>query len=208
MNNQLHKHFKLSRKGTTAFHVIILVVVGLAAVGIVLFLGLSARLEEESFSSGILFNSKAPGAELSVVAPKTKYKQGETFVSTVLLSTDGKGVVGVDVQMEYDPSFLELVNVQTGIGGYLVTKNSVFDDFLGFESRPKDGFLTFSALKRPTEEYNGSGEVASLAFRTLKKGNAGIRFVSRPKATVDSNVTSMQGKDILGEVSNLEIEIN
>lgn len=206
-NEQEHKHFRLSRSGTRGFHLAIIVILGLAAIGIVIILGLRARLDEESAAAGTMFSNKVSGAQLSVVAPKTKYKVGETFPATIMVSTDDKEVIGVDVQLQFDPAFFEPVKTASAVSGYLVTKDSVFDSFPGFIVNPKQGSLSFSAIKNPTETFKGNGKVAATSFKVLKKGVARLEFVVKPKQTTDTNVTTAEGRDILGQANSLEITV-
>jgi hypothetical protein len=209
-NNQIHKAFKVSLRGTRAFHIIVLLLVGLAAFLGILLVSLSDHLEYESLYAGMMLQSKAPGAELSLLSPKTSYRAGEIFDVTVLLSSLRQETVGVDVQLQYDPEFLQLEVADSSAAAanrYLIKDNAIFDQFPGLNANTKQGLITFSSLKENNGTVTEGGIVAGLRFRALKQGETEIKFVAKRKSTTDTNVNTKKGKDILVAVNNLQLTL-
>jgi hypothetical protein len=192
------------------FHVVLIIIVGIAAVLGVVFISLHARLNEEGSTIGSFFTSKKPGAQLSLVADQRLYKVNDTFEVDVVLSTSDQEIMGTDVQLSYNPKVLRLEMAGSSADPgmrYLDTKHSVFSSFLGVESDSNSGLFKFSALMNPGERLARGGEVVTLKFKAVGKGNADLKFVYEPKNTTDTNVAASSGKDVLNDVNTIRISV-
>jgi hypothetical protein len=209
--NQGHKSFSYSRKGTKLFHIVLIVIIGIAAVLGVVFLTLHARLNEEGSTFGSFFSSKKPGAQLALASERNVRKVGEMFEVDIVLAIHEQEVVGTDIQLSYNPSVLKVEMVQSKGGTpeqkYLQTEHSIFKNFIGYESNEREGRISFAAMANPGEKMSSGGEVATIKFKTVGKGRAELKFIYEPKVTTDTNVAADNGTDVLNGVDNLRLTV-
>lgn len=147
---------------------------------------------------------------LSLLSPTSYYKPGDVFNVQVLLTTK-EDVAGVDAFINYDPEFLEVVEVPVG--------DSVFDDYPGSIIRRgfvyKNGeivvnFVAFSAgIKGGGMPFSGLGTVGAVSFKALKEGTTTLTIIHTPGDSRDSNVASASTtQDILEGVKGLDLTIS
>jgi hypothetical protein len=134
---------------------------------------------------------------LSLLSPTSYYKPGDVFDVQVLLTTKQE-VYGVDAFINYDPAFLEVVEVPVG--------DSVFDDYPG--SFKGNGVVAFSAgIRGGGEPFSGLGTVGAVRFKTLQEGKTSLTIQHELGNTRDSNVATAEG-DILESVKGLDLTIS
>jgi general secretion pathway protein D len=123
-------------------------------------------------------NGAAP-IHLQVTPEQATQKVGSTFQVAVNLQ-DGKDVFAVPMQVQYDPSKLKLMNVDTTDQAHLNMLGQ--DDQAVALAHRDDGKGNVSiAVSRPpgTKGVNGSGIVCVLTFQASAPGDA-VVAVSRP----------------------------
>lgn len=211
-----YKTFVLTSKGTHIFRLVLVILVGLGAVVGVVLLALHSRVDEDRNQAGVPIDVPpiTRGSMLSLVSDKQAYKVGEEFDVDLTLYSREIEVVGMDAQLNYDPSAVrpEPLNASAKDPAtkYLSTAGSVFDTFLGFAIDSNKGLITLSALVSPgSGKYAANGTVAKLRFKALKAGQTSVSFKFEKNSTTDTNVarTAGNGGDALDRVKNLDLTI-
>lgn len=118
---------------------------------------------------------------------------GELVELSILLSTNGAKVDGVDAVLRYNPRMLKVSRVEKGTLFEEYVQESVDEA----EGRIKLSGLTFDPLPK-------SGTLGTILFEILKEGTTTVFFEFTPGSTTDSNValSGAGGVDILKEVKN------
>lgn len=135
-------------------------------------------------------------AKLSATLLASTAKVGNTVFIGVYLDTEGEEVTGVDVFLSVS-SRLERINIH-------------FMDLLGdpvevFHFSPTITFSDRIVLGQPN--FKGKGLIAVIECAAMSKGYANIRFQYAAGGTTDSNVASVDGKDLLTAVTNRRLTI-
>src|SRR3989344_600828 len=129
---------------------------------------------------------------------KNGFSVGETVVVTVTADSASIPVTGYDAVIMYDPAVLRFESAK-----------SLLDTF-DFFATPKEGAISLTGgLKiSPNNPQQISDSVlANISLTALKNGNANFDFFFHRGETVDSNLLSDKTKDILGEVSTVQIVV-
>jgi len=129
-------------------------------------------------------------AELSL-SPSTKtVNVGDSFTVDVLVNTNGQNVLAVAAYLHYDPTKLEVVNIDTS--------NSIFN--MGVEKAfdPSTGKIKIGRGKPSPGVNTPSGNVATINFRALAEASpTNVTFTSE-----GSYVGKGEGINFLGSVKN------
>lgn len=142
-------------------------------------------------------------AKISLVSDKTSLKTGETLSVSANLSISGKGSSASDLTIKYDPAYLSL----TAASNSPYQLGDVYQKMVFNQADLKAGIATMSAISDVNKEFLGSGTLAKINFKALKKGPTNVRVEFTEGETRDSNVV-VDGKDILKEVSDLTLQID
>ena len=135
-------------------------------------------------------------------------KDGHIGVN-IILDTGGEETIGADAVINFDHSFLELIN-------YSTDKDITYENFIFNDEKKEEGKIKISAYSLSAVEPFSDKIFASLFFNT--KGiaeQADINFTFTLGETNDSNVSAFsagpvkedQEQDLLGSVQNLTINI-
>jgi parallel beta-helix repeat protein len=144
------------------------------------------------------FATAGATAELSL-SPATKTVNiDDNFNVDVLVNTGGQNVVAVAAHLNYDPTKLEVIGIDTS--------NSVFTMTIEKTADPTTGMIKLT-LGKPTPGVNtASGNVATINFKAIAQASpAYVSFVmSSFGAHGDSDVVldDRKGTNILGSVKN------
>lgn len=212
--SKLKDHIYFSRENSNYFHLALLLIIGIGVVAIVYFAYIFTLLNREEIFGNLWFDSLQE-VSFSLLLDKpfyqSQYKVGDNINALVVLDAPLRKVSGVDVFLEYDPTYLEVkeINQDQKIDAlrYLNTEFSEFKIFPYFKLDEERGHIIFSALTEPLKEFVGTnGKIAEITFKVLKKGNTEIKFRFKKNSSLDSNVASY-GKDALNSVRNLKLSI-
>lgn len=211
--------FKIHKEPTNYFHLALIIIASItvAAFLYIAYLLTIITIEEVGVPQNFLVKRIAT---LSLAGNKPSYSVNDVVDVTVDLATRNRKTAGVGILLSYDPAFLEPVP-QTEIKvvrqknieslkaipeQYLNISASVFDTFPYMNIDYKKSLIHFSALKLPLQDFEGSGTIASLKFKTLQPGVTNLKFVFQKGSTTDTNV-AFAGKDVLSSVTDLVINI-
>lgn len=150
-------------------------------------------------------------ATLSLSPDNNTYNVGDEFIVNVLLNTAGKNVVAVGVYLNYDPSQLQVINIDT--------TNSIFGksyeiiNYNGSASHTPAGKIEIVKSAPRPGVNTSNGLIAKINFRALSEttpseDNVRFEFTSA-YARDDSDVIldDGQGTDILSGVNNAKYTI-
>ena len=130
------------------------------------------------------------GAVLSLAPPPGDVAAGDVFTVGIVLDAVAYNVSAVDIALEYEPGFLEVVDVG-GVEGFIsLSENS---DVSG-----KVSLVVGSG----TTPVSGGGRVAEVAFRALRSGETRVFLDERSQAAAVGH-----GTDIIRELRHTEILI-
>lgn len=208
MKNMQGPHFVITKDKTKYFHLSIIFIIAVFAAAMT-----SISLITFGDSLDLLSVEFIPSKKTSLAlnTSKTELRPGIIFPVDVFLKT-GLHVSGVDIVVEYDPSYLKLVELNPRssekAAKYLNTPTSVFSIFpyIDFKQNGASSKIFFTALSKPLKEFKGKGLVASLNFQALRSGNTTVKLVFKPNDPTDTNV-AYKGKDVLTSVNDLNLEI-
>lgn len=138
------------------------------------------------------------GANLSIEGTTPQYL-GDNFTYNLMFSTD-TDVSGVDADMTFDPSVLQIVSI---------TPLSLLSDTSFSTYNNTTGTINFSQLEDPGIGYTGNGVLAQIEFEPLvATASSALAFDFTPGSTTDSNAVSFPGGvDILNAPTNFILEI-
>ena len=136
-------------------------------------------------------------AELSLLPATKTVNVGDNFNVDIQVNTGGQNVNVVGAQLNYDPTKLEVVNIDTS--------NSVFTMTVEKTADPTTGMIKLT-IGKPTPGVNTArGNVATINFKALAQASpACVSFVTdsdRPYITCVC-LDDGKGTDILGSVKN------
>ena len=126
---------------------------------------------------------------------------GVRFRVPVVLSSPQFHIVGTDVTITYDPTLVEVVDVENA---------NIFDTLLGTSIQNESGETTFSLMMEPEKDgFSGESEVAFVTMRSLTTGTATIGFDYTQGARNDTNVSAVDlpSEDVLEAVIPMTVII-
>jgi len=171
-------------------------------VGVLILSLILAKVVElnKVFSTPIVYiTSKIQKASLSISPNSGSFSKDQTFSVDILMDTDNLITAGADIILKYDPSFLEVIAIDT--------QESVFKNFVQ-KKITEDGKIVISALAPPKEGIKGKGKIASITFKGIKRGKTKVYFVYTKGLTDDTNLSEFgTGEDILKKVINAQYQI-
>lgn len=142
---------------------------------------------------------------VSLSTPQTQLKVGEKKTVSINLSSDKK-TDGTDLVITYDPKLLSVETV--GQSRQPVIAGTIYSDYPLNSLDAKLGRIAVSGITDTANGVLAEGLFGSIVIVGKAPGLTTISFEFSPGSTVDSNVTqSGTGKDVLEEVSPLEVEI-
>ncbi len=149
------------------------------------------------FVAGALFLAPvfAFAATLTLTPQVGTYKIGDTFSVTVHLNTEGEDILGVDLEMTFPPSLLEVPGGRI-TGGTLMQMEQL--------NRIEGNKIRFAQIMPALTSFsNSSPELfAIIPFRVIGSGVAPLTILHAPENTRDSNVAKLGGIDLLRGVEN------
>ncbi|MBL7159232.1 hypothetical protein ISS85_02055 [Candidatus Microgenomates bacterium] len=136
-----------------------------------------------------LIQKEAAGGEVVLsLSPETgSYIMGEEFNVDILLNTDNKPVVAVDISLTFDPTKLQVQSVTPG---------SFFQDQIVFKNEIGDGKILLSLGS--FTPFTGSGIYGTISFLALEVGDTQMVFDETPH----TKVAQQGGGDVLGETTS------
>lgn len=173
-----------------------------------IFIVLGAIIALEIIWAGLTLFKPTPPVEppadlsqtstISLQSSQTNFKVGEKITVDISLSS-GKKVDGADILINYDPKILT---------ARPLTPGSIFSDFPTNKVDEAKGSIIVSGITDKSSGVLANGLFGSVQFTAKAAGTARISLEFTPGSTADSNLTeSGTGKDILEEVSDLELTI-
>lgn len=143
-------------------------------------------------------------ATLDIISPAEVVIPGQTFTLNLGLDTGTNHVVGLDTQLNYDPTLVDLVSVATisaslpTVAGPATASDGAKYSLLAFDGTkvtpPVQG--NWDALQSP---------LSQITFKAKKVGKFVVKLVYSPSTTTDSNVVSVDSGnpvDVLTQISS------
>jgi hypothetical protein len=193
----------------------------IAAVGLIFFLSITSFAPFKNALFAGLFpknSSHATGNGSIRLTPSVTAGVGQTFTTPIMIDTAGEDIVGVDIQLVFDKTVLELTDIS------YFPENSVLKDYIPGISDPAQktqllaqtnniGILQFSSITLGDEDvFNGtlgeSNPFAILQFKVLRNTPTSAAFNHTPGSTIDTNLTGTEAVDILSTVTNMYVNGN
>lgn len=119
----------------------------------------------------------------------------------VMLDTDGNDTGGADLEINYDPARITIVNNNCSTAATTIYHDSQFQNYTNNHVVSGTGKITLGSYNNPGIPYNGNGRFASFYFTVLDgAGNYDLDFEATPGVTTDSNLAEYgTGNDILDD---------
>lgn len=189
------------------------IILGVVVVIVVIIIGARALLQRDSGISipatqtdssnqtAKLDSSTFISSKLTLEAPKSEYKIGETIPVSIKIDTGGQTADGVDVNLKFDPEILEAKSSS-------ITTGTIFPDF-PVSKVDQDGTIRITGITSlQGEGFSGSGVFATINFKAKAKGLTLVKVEFTKGSTTDSNIVGTQvADDMLSEVKDLEVNI-
>lgn len=150
----------------------------------------------------------APTATLSLSPQNLQLKTGQTFKLDLNINPNGKAVDGITVKLNYDPSYLEVIDSDKARSGVQIKTTNLFP--VSLNNTVLSGTITLSSVTNPTGPYvTNASKVGEISFKALKAGSSIVSFDFVPGSTSESNVASHDspGVDMLQIVQDATITI-
>ncbi len=141
------------------------------------------------------------GGRISLTAPQTPVKLGETVPVVVTADTGGHTIDGVDLIVRFDPKILEIPT-----GG--LTKGKIMDEYPLISFDAKNGLVSISGISSLKNGFAGKGQFATINFKAKAPGTTSLIIDFLKNSTSNSNLVELgTSKNILDAVDNLELTI-
>ena len=151
-----------------------------------------------------IFPQAQGGPSLGLV-PSSGTFAGETFNVAITLDTVSQIADRVEAVISYNNQLFEVEDAEPDTAGTQITSGSLFDRVLTNEV--SEGKISYSAGSQGSP-FNGQGTLATVSFKGLQSGTAGVVFDFTPGSTSDSNIIEQgTGGDILESVTNGSYQI-
>lgn len=186
---------------------IIVVVVLVIVIFAGLYWGLSSDLPDMQPSDSPSVQVKTSDPVILSLAPSaTTVSSGSTFTMDVMMENKTYVVDGVDVTINFDAQFLEVVDKNSIDSGVQVESSKLFPETLMNKVDNKAGIVEFSQTSSITDSTKLTGKLATITFRAKKEGQSMVKFEFTAGKTTDSNV-AFQGEDKLTNVVNAQVVV-
>ncbi len=152
--------------------------------------------------AALFFAQKAFAATLALSPTSSSTGSGQQFTVQIILNTTGQNVDGVDIfSLHYNPSFLQVVDSNTGLAGIQIAPGSSLPVTLINAADNSAGTIQFSQTASGGTTFNGTGTIATITFLANNLGTSPVTFDFTPGSTSDTNVAA-GGSDLLTAVTN------
>lgn len=165
-----------------------------------LMLGLGLFIIWQLYQTWLAFNQSSSPAAVSQnyfdITPESQYSVNQVINLPIQLNTQGQTLVGVDLVINYDPTFIRVTNTAAAP---LFKGGSIFAEYPISQVEPNSGQIRISGIASSFENgFNGIGQFGTLNFETVAAGQTYIEIMAAPGETTDSNLISADsGQDIL-----------
>lgn len=141
-------------------------------------------------------------ASMQLISAKKEVNVGEIIPVKIGIWTGGNITSGTDLIMRFDPKVLE-------VGPANFIKGKIYDDYPIINIDNKEGLIRISGITAIGKRgFGGIGEFGEVSFKSISKGKTAITIDFKANSTDDTNVTSsLDSKDVLGGVSNLNLTV-
>lgn len=143
---------------------------------------------------------------ISLRAPKQVLKLGDKLTVTAYISSNNHKTDGTDVVISYDPKILRVETI--GPEKKVMAVSDIYSEYPSNNIDGNDGTLKISGISNILEGNAVNGVLGSIIFSAKGKGKTAVVVQYSPGETTESNmVETTTGKDLLGKVENLEVEV-
>jgi hypothetical protein len=151
------------------------------------------------------FSRLAPlsSGRIDLYSNQKEFKVGDTISVSVRIFTGGHPTDGTDLVLKYDPQILDA----SGLNFF--RKGNVYPDYPITTVDPNAKTIQISGITSLSQSgFNGAGVFAILNFKAKAAGKTSLMVDFQKDRTTDSNIIESQSaKDILGAVTNLDLNV-
>ena len=172
----------------------------------------SSQNSSVSTSAGSASLALFPGIVHQTAALDTEYtvNVGDIFPVDIHLDTGGSTTDGTSAIIHYDPYVLEVQDADPDKTGVQIIPGILYPMYPTNKVDPSQGTIYISGVGTPTEQFSGSGTLATIVFEAIASTdstNVAIEFDS-PGATTDSNIAEHETiAEVLGSVTDAAFDI-
>ncbi len=155
----------------------------------------------------LCFATNTEAATLYLSPSSQNVTQNSNFTVSIFLDTQDASVEGVDIlYLNYNPSFLEVVDADGGAPGIQISPGSLMSNTVVNSADSTNGRISFAQVAPGSGVYNGNGVLATITFLPKNIGKTNLYFDFMSGSTSDTNIAS-NGADVLSSVSSAEYNI-
>lgn len=141
---------------------------------------------------------------ISMTTSQKSVKVGTEFVVNINVDSN-QASDGTDLIITFNPKYLAVV---PAVSSGAMTVGSIYSEYPVNKVDGNAGIITTSGITNEKGGILAKGLIGSIKFKALQAGQANIDVKFVKGATNESNVISaITGKDMLGSVNNLEVNI-
>lgn len=149
-----------------------------------------------------------PSATLALSPASGSHATNDIFSVSIMLDTHGAAAQGVDIiSLHYNPALLQVQDEDATTSGVQIAPGVLMANTVFNSADPIARTITFSQVTNSGVSFTGSGSLATVRFKALAAGNAGVTFDFTLGNTADTNVAG-NGSDILASVANATYTIS
>lgn len=143
---------------------------------------------------------------IKVKSPRASLKVGEKMTVTVYVDSGGKSTDGTDLIINYDPKLLSIDTI--GPDKKAMAISDIYNEYPSNSIDDKKGIIAVSGIANDSNGMVVNGILGSIIFTAKSAGKSTISVEFTPNIVSESNIIETKtGKDLLGQVQNLEVEI-
>lgn len=150
---------------------------------------------------GLLLTAQfAQAATLSLSPAGGELVQGCEYKTSIIVDTQGDSSLAADAFLNYNPSEIEIIDQNPGLGGIQLGTGHTYEAYPG--NQVSNGIIRLTGFNK-SGSFSGRGVLATIKFKPKQNINAAsIVFDFSPGRSTDSNVADLESKDVLSSVSN------
>lgn len=124
---------------------------------------------------------------------------GETKTVNIYLDPGSSQIVGVDIFLKFNPSFIKILDLNT-LGVFSSQTGKIIDN--------GSGTVRYALSNNYGIRQTQAANIATVTYQALTEGSASLEFVANPNSTADTNIVVDHGRDAINETGNLSLAIS
>ncbi|MFC2071877.1 cohesin domain-containing protein [Chloroflexota bacterium] len=143
--------------------------------------------------------------DLVMEPPEITGKRGGTFELAIKAIPNGQKLVAMDVFLDFDPVYLEVVDSNPDVSGIQIDPGTILTSLMAAEVDNSNGRITHSTAMFGRESPDDVFTVANITFRTKATAAAGATEITFHTEIPRKTEVAYDGNSVLGLISGATV---